>query len=131
MGLHPVTDAVCETVSAWSEGPQRLQSLRGNWERTAGPSTALRSGPTAGRDRRDDTSVSGLGVCYGEFGRAEGRTADPSTTLGMTKGRAALSLRLWCVNQRKQQVPPLRYATVPRQAGTGGMTPLLSGRVCL
>ena len=59
MGLHPVTDAVCETVSAWSEGPQRLQSLRENWERTAGPSTALRSGPTAGRDRRDDKGESG------------------------------------------------------------------------
>ena len=89
MGLHPVTDAVCETVSAWSEVAQRLQSLRGNWEETARPSTALRSGPTAGRDRRDDTSVSGLGVCYGEFGRAEGRTADPSTALrsGPTAGR--------------------------------------------
>jgi hypothetical protein len=30
-----------------------------------------------------------LGVCYGEFGRAEGRTADPSTALrsGPTAGR--------------------------------------------
>jgi hypothetical protein len=109
MGLHPVTDAVCETVSAWSEGPQRLQSLRENWERTAGPSTALRSGPTAGRDRRDDTSVSGLGVCYGEFGRAEGRTADPSTTLGMTKGTAALPFRFDSADDERQ-VLPLRHA---------------------
>jgi hypothetical protein len=29
---------------------------------TADPSATLRSGPTAGRDRRDDTSVSGVGV---------------------------------------------------------------------
>jgi hypothetical protein len=105
MGLHPVTDAVCETVFAWSEVAQRLQSLRGNWEETAGPSTALRSG-------RDDTSVSGLGVCYGEFGRAEGRTADPSTTLGMTKGTAALPFRFDNADD-EQQVPPLRYARPP------------------
>jgi hypothetical protein len=41
---------------------------------TAGPSAPLRSG-------RDDTSVWVLRVCHGEFGRAEGRTADPSTSL--------------------------------------------------
>ncbi len=36
----------------------------------------------------------------------------------MTKGRAALPLRISCVDGWKQQVPPLRYATV-------GMTLLL------
>ena len=30
--------------------------------------------------------------CYGEFGRAERRTADPSASLGMTKGRATLPM---------------------------------------
>jgi hypothetical protein len=47
---------------------------------TAGPSAPLRSG-------RDDTSAWVLRVCYGEFGRAEGRTADPSASLGMTQGK--------------------------------------------
>jgi hypothetical protein len=63
----------------------------GLWMRgTAGPSAPLRSG-------RDDNSVWVLRVCYGEFGRAEGRTADPSASLGMTKGRAAPSVEvgLW------------------------------------
>jgi hypothetical protein len=51
-------------------------------------------------------------------------TADPSATLGMTKGRAALSFGADTVDD-EQQVPPLRVAPVPRQAGTGGMTVLL------
>src|SRR3984957_13447708 len=54
---------------------------------TAGPSAPLRFG-------RDDNSVWTVRVCYGELGRAEGRTADPSASLGMTKGRAGSSVEL-------------------------------------
>jgi hypothetical protein len=41
---------------------------------------------------RDDNSVWVLRFDTGKFGRAEGRTADPSASLGMTKGRAVLSV---------------------------------------
>ena len=51
---------------------------------TAGPSASLRFG-------RDDTSVLGSRLGTGVFGWEEGRTADPSASLGMTKGRGALS----------------------------------------
>ena len=44
-----------------------------------------------------------------EFGKAEGRTADPSTTLGMTKGTAALPFRFDSADEERQ-VPSLRYA---------------------
>jgi hypothetical protein len=49
------------------------------------------------RSGRDDTSVWVFRVCYGKFGRAEGRTADPSTSLGMTKGRGVppVEIGLW------------------------------------
>jgi hypothetical protein len=36
----------------------------------------------------------GVEVCNGEFGRADGRTTDPSTTLGMTKGGVAFSVEI-------------------------------------
>jgi hypothetical protein len=49
-----------------------------------GNSRSLRSG-------RDDNSVCALRVCYGGFGKSEGRTADPSASLGMTRGSAVLS----------------------------------------
>jgi hypothetical protein len=52
-----------------------------------GNSRSLRSG-------RDDTSVWTLRVCYGGFGKAEGRTADPSAPLGMTKGRVTPSVEI-------------------------------------
>ncbi len=51
------------------------------------------------------------------------RTADPSATLGMTKGRAALTSAP--VNEgrtEKQQVPPLRYPGFPVElGGVGGL----------
>ena len=55
------------------------------WEpgRTAGPSTALRSGSTAGRDRRDDNFVGEL-----------------------------TERRPLCGSLGAQQVPPLRFAPV-------------------
>ena len=49
-----------------------------------------------------------------------GEVGNPGT-LGMTKGRVALPFKLDAAEDG-QQVPPLRYAPVPRQAGTGGMT---------
>jgi hypothetical protein len=39
----------------------------------------------------------------------------------MTKGRVALPFRFGATDD-EQPVPPLRFAPVPRQAGTGGMT---------
>ena len=54
-------------------------------ERTAGPSTALRTG-------RDDNFVldrkitEGASVSQEGFEKAAGRTADPSASLGMTRG---------------------------------------------
>jgi hypothetical protein len=45
----------------------------------------------------------------------------------MTKARAALPFR-FLTAEDEQQVPPLYFAPVPRQAGTGGMT---KGRVAL
>jgi hypothetical protein len=57
-----------------------------------------------------------LGFGTGVFGSEEGRTADSSASLGMTKGRAALPFRFDHAED-EQQVPPLRYASV-------GMTPL-------
>jgi hypothetical protein len=45
------------------------------------------------------------------FEKPEGRTADPSTTVGMTKGRVALPFR-WRAADGEQQVPPLRCAPV-------------------
>jgi hypothetical protein len=42
----------------------------------------------------------------------------------MTKGRIAISFG-FATTDDEQQVPQLRYASVPRQAGTGGMTLLL------
>jgi hypothetical protein len=57
-----------------------------------GKSRSLRSAPVG------MTILFGcLGVCYGGFGRAEGRTADPSASLGMTKGWATASgeIGLW------------------------------------
>jgi hypothetical protein len=42
----------------------------------------------------------------------------------MTKGRAVTFIRSRQIGwtEKKQQVPPLRYAPVPRQAGAGEMT---------
>jgi hypothetical protein len=54
-------------------------------KRTADLSTALRSGPTARRGRRDDKFVAGLDSALP--GKVRG-TADPSASLGMTKERA-------------------------------------------
>ena len=51
-------------------------------EKTADPSTTLRSG-------RDDK---GEGSASIECRLADGKIADPSASLGMTKGRAALPL---------------------------------------
>jgi hypothetical protein len=45
----------------------------------------------------------------------------------MTKGKAALPFGFDNADD-EQRVPPLRYATVPRQAGTGGMTLLFGVR---
>ena len=58
------------------------------------------------------------------FVREPGRTADPSAALGMTKGRVVTFIRGRQIGwtEKKQQVPPLRFALVPRHAGTGGMT---------
>ena len=55
--------------------------------------------------------VWGLRVGTGVFGWEEGRTADPSASLGMTKGRVALSLKFVPADD-EQQVPPLRFAPV-------------------
>jgi len=65
-------------------------AFRGDWFVDEGNSRSLRSG-------RDDNSVCALRVCYGGFGKSEGRTADPSASLGMTKGSAVLSgeIGLW------------------------------------
>ena len=77
---------------------------------------------------------------YGKFGKAEGRTADPSTALRCgrdDKGERGAFSKDWLADERttdpgatlrfvdkhfrgtsgEQQVPPLRYASV-------GMTPL-------
>src|ERR1700733_343485 len=68
------------TAVGMTKGRVALPFDTGYWDRgTAGPSTSLRSGPTAGRDRRDDTSVWGWGL-EGKFGRSERRTADPSAS---------------------------------------------------
>jgi len=40
-------------------------NLRESWKRTAGPSTPLRSGPTARRGRRDDKVEGGVYLCIG------------------------------------------------------------------
>jgi len=50
-------------------------------------------------------------VCNGGFGTTEWRTADPSASLGMTKGRVALPFRFDSADE-EQQVLPLRYASV-------------------
>jgi hypothetical protein len=50
----------------------------------------------------------GVEVLYGEFGRGEGRTADPSTSLRFgrdDKGEGRASIRV-CDVGGKQQVPP-------------------------
>jgi hypothetical protein len=62
-----------------------------------------------------------LKVWYRSIWVGGGRTADPSASLGMTKGRVALSLKFVYADDERQ-VPPLRFAPVLRQAGTGGMT---------
>jgi len=56
--------------------------------------------------------------------REPGRTADPSAALGMTKRRVVTFIRGRQIGwtEKKQQVSPLRFAPVPRRAGTGGMT---------
>jgi hypothetical protein len=59
-------------------------------------------------------------VLEGKFGNSEGRTADPSASLGMTKGTVELPFR-FDIGDGEQQVPPLRFAPV-------GMT---KGRVAL
>jgi hypothetical protein len=53
--------------------------------------------------------------------REPGRTADPSATLGMTKGRIVTFIRGRQIGwtEKKQS---LHFASVPRHAGTGGMT---------
>jgi hypothetical protein len=50
-----------------------------------------------------------------------GRTADPSAALGMTKLGVVTFIRDRQIGwtEKKQQ---LHFASVPRQAGTGGMT---------
>ena len=60
---------------------------------------------------RDDTSVWGLGFEQGKFGAADGRTADPSAALGMTKERATLPFKCDSADD-EQRVPRLRYASV-------------------
>jgi hypothetical protein len=65
---------------------------------------------------RDDTSFSDVGVCYGEFGNAEGRTADPSTALRSSrddKGESGALKEGWLVAEGEQQVPPLRSPGFP------------------
>jgi hypothetical protein len=53
------------------------------------------------------------------------RTAGPSASLGMTKGRAVTFSRSRQIGEQKETaVAPLRFAPVPRHAGAGGMTTL-------
>ena len=54
-----------------------------------------------------------------------GHTAGPSAALGMTsEGGDFYRGPSGGMDRKKQQVPPLRFAPVPRQAGAGGMTSL-------
>jgi hypothetical protein len=61
-----------------------------------------------------------VGVFYGKFGRSEGRTADPSATLGMTKGRLVFTSALFngiegTAGRHSATLrpgSPLRYASV-------------------
>jgi hypothetical protein len=65
----------------------------------------------------DDGKVRRLRPRLKTFPREARGTADPSTSVGMTKGTAALPFKFDAAGD-KQQVPPLRYASV-------GMTLLL------
>jgi hypothetical protein len=61
---------------------------------------SLHCGPTARRDRRDGK---GMGALHRDRRPVE-RTADPSTAVGMTKGRGGASIRSSC-RLREPQIP--------------------------
>ena len=70
------------------------------------------------------------GNILGSYGPT--KVVAPSTTLRSgrdDKGRGVAKVA-WFAGWREPQVPPLRYATVPRHAGAGGMTILSRVHYC-
>jgi hypothetical protein len=53
------------------------------------------------------TLLSGVRFEYEKFREAEGRTTDPSASLGMTKGTGTLPFRFVAVDDGQQVPPPL------------------------